>query len=190
MLLQRQSNYQFQFLIGRLDLFRTPYFFVFANEITSNIENENSNLCVNQAVHSFEGNLRWYKIRVANVSLYAQMEEFAILDGYKRGISFNGPSKNNEVIVNIPFFWHNLTLDPNFGLLLEDSNNDPCGDSFITSLAKDSKTWKFYLIIPVAVIILVLGFLVWKYDRFRLWNRFRSSLQNKPAVVHDSNTQM
>jgi len=112
--------------------------------------------------HSDNGDsLRWYQLNVNGYALYAQMEENAYLDGRSRRITFTNP-KPTTIAVNVPFFWHNLTLDPNFAVLV---NDDPSALASACSgpLQIDGSNWEVYLAIPVGVVLLVLVVFIWKY---------------------------
>lgn len=164
-------------------------FVVFSNDISNKTTDSPIEACTRQTSSNHAMNLRWYKISVEGVSLYAQMEEviffhflfcvfllsiemkYGILDGRKRAITFTS-TNTSQVTIRAPFFWNNLILDPNFGVLLED--DDPCSSRFIDGLRNHKATWQYYLIIPIVAVFVVIGLLFWKFDKIRLWNKFRS----------------
>jgi len=106
-------------------------------------------------------NLRWLKLNVAGVSLYAQMVEFAMMDGIKRYITYE--TKNMSYAAVLPFFWEDMVLDPNYGFLV-DANSECSQQEFVDSLRT---RWEVYLAIPIFVVLAIGAVLLWKYFRIR-----------------------
>jgi len=106
--------------------------------------------------------LRWIKMNVNGVELYGQILEFAMIDGYKRYVNF-GVQNINQITVIIPFFWYNVSLDPNFALLFDPSTN--CHSS-THGLANPLA----FLVLPIAAVLIAFGFAVFYHEKLEvLW---------------------
>jgi len=114
-------------------------------------------------------NLRWVTLNMNGVTMYSQLLEYALLDGIKRYVNYD-LFQTTYISVEIPFFWYNLTLDPNFGFLFD--TNDGC--RIESGLAGTGKNWEYFLAIPLGVG--VIGFLVGVvyYFHIRDWYRMKN----------------
>jgi hypothetical protein len=92
------------------------------------------------------------------------------VDGIKRYVTYS-QYQEAFILANIPFFWYNVTLDPNFGFLVgSQSGDDVCKENV-------GIHWEIYLSIPIGVLfILFIAFLA-NYARMRGWFKSRQ----KPA---------
>jgi hypothetical protein len=142
----------------------------FENSIATSSAMQGLQPCAIEKRENSNNDLRWYKVTVGGVTMYSQMEDEAIVDGYVKPITF-AYSSATTFAARIPFFWNNVTVDPNFSVLVEDS--DPCRNS-----DKPPK-WNWFYIIPIFVVVPVCGLLFWKYEILKR----AISLRTSPKLV-------
>eukprot|EP00026_Physarum_polycephalum_P002699 Phypoly_transcript_02707.p1 GENE.Phypoly_transcript_02707~~Phypoly_transcript_02707.p1 ORF type:complete len:863 (+),score=100.25 Phypoly_transcript_02707:263-2590(+) len=122
--------------------------------LDSNAKNQENGGCVNS--HSSDsGNLLWILVVVGKESLYGQFLDTAIVDDRVRKITY-ALLPDQTIQATLPHFWSYAEMDPNFNVLLGDSNTGPC-----KSKKNNNKLLALYIVVPVvAVALVVIAFLV------------------------------
>eukprot|EP00026_Physarum_polycephalum_P001535 Phypoly_transcript_01537.p1 GENE.Phypoly_transcript_01537~~Phypoly_transcript_01537.p1 ORF type:complete len:1066 (+),score=142.70 Phypoly_transcript_01537:113-3199(+) len=125
--------------------------------------NQESKTCVKDSTDQ-SGSLLWIMVIIDDVSLYGQFTPLAVLDGRVRNISYflNG---DNTISVSLPHFWDSAEIDPQFSVLLSDSQASCAG-------SKSKVNLKLILPIIFGVLLLVILFII-VFPRARLWWKLR-----------------
>lgn len=99
-----------------------------------------------------------------------------MVDDTPRKVTFSNPQPTT-LAVQAPFFWYNLTLDPNFGVLV----GPPTACSAVTS----HPTWEYFLAIPIGVVLIGVVVIMIYYLRFRAWYRMRTQKHTVSIEMDD-----
>jgi len=107
-----------------------------------------------------QGRLQWQKVSVGDVVLFGKFVEEAEIDGKVRYVSFL-PTEGG-VAVQIPYFWDFARLDPDYSVLLGDSQQDENGEPLI-----DGLSWLFIVIVCASGVagLSVLGAIVYMFNK-------------------------
>jgi len=123
------------------------------------------------------GSVRSYSLNINGYTLYATMEESAVLDNVTRRIEFSNPSPTT-IVAEVPFFWNTAILDPNFGFLIgPPGSGQPCARS------KSGPTFTLeYLYFSVPIGVALIAFVAFTINYLRVRNWFKK--KTKRTSVH------
>jgi len=108
--------------------------------------------CVNS--QSTSSSLLWFMIYVGKISLYGQFASNAILDGRVRNITF-GLNEDNTISAILPHFWDYSEMDPQFSVLLGDTNRGTCEND-----QKGVNKKVIAIVVPIVVVVVLLVILI------------------------------
>jgi len=92
----------------------------------ANTTNSNDNDgCNPTAGFNSDGHLTWYKVYQGGYVLYTPLVSVAVLDEKIKLVTFEVGNEN--LVINVPFFWSTAIVDPSYSILLESNGNGDCG---------------------------------------------------------------
>jgi len=112
------------------------------------------------------GSLISYSLNVAGTTLYATMERFAIVDGIQRRVNFSNPSPT-LIVAQLPFFWQNATLDPNFGALVSTPPSRSCASS----------SSNYLYVIPIVLILAAFVAAAAFFPKYKKWRKSKEKME-------------
>lgn len=110
----------------------------------------------------------------------------------KRTVKFQAKDLN-VITIRAPFFWYNLSLDPNFAFLLRDddninnNNNNDCSSPIIdeNKVKKWYQQWQMYLAIPIGIFLILLGIVLFKHHWIVFWWKSKFAKQTVQIEMDD-----
>ncbi|GAM22062.1 hypothetical protein SAMD00019534_052370 [Acytostelium subglobosum LB1] len=144
------------------------------------ISGPDSNTCTQQSVGNIDGednSLYWMRLRVNDVSLYGHFIQRALVDNRTHIISnvlldsseqqSNNQEQATMIGINVPHFDHQVTLDPDFQLLIDTDGN---GSGTCGSRSKSLSTNALIgIIVGVAIITtaIVVAIVMWRLKKHK-----------------------
>eukprot|EP01111_Echinosteliopsis_oligospora_P019925 TRINITY_DN9895_c0_g1_i1.p1 TRINITY_DN9895_c0_g1~~TRINITY_DN9895_c0_g1_i1.p1 ORF type:complete len:230 (-),score=35.19 TRINITY_DN9895_c0_g1_i1:149-838(-) len=75
--------------------------------------------------------LKWVQVNAGSFSLYTELENYAIIDGKNRTVSFQWLG-DGKILASFQHFWTEATIDPSYQLLVSESETSSSGDALTT----------------------------------------------------------
>jgi len=117
-------------------------------------------------------NTKWVKVSGSGYSLYATTYSLAEIDSRIVNVVFSQDS--NNILVDVPHFWNNATVDPDFSVLLEGAPAFSCSP-------QESNVWRIPVAVSVVVVAVVVGSVMAYFfiKRKKQWKRQLTEIELK-----------
>jgi len=107
----------------------------------------------------------WYTISTGNTTLYATVNQYALVDGSKVHVEYTFDPSLQTTVIKVPYFWEGAYIDPDYAVLLSTDSNACSASNGYSGILK---MWYFWLGIGVIVVLLVILVVVvvprtWRY---------------------------
>jgi len=127
-----------------------------------------------------DNDIKSVQINGNGYGLYIALFADAIIDGRVKKVEFT--TTNNDLFVDIPYFWTNATIDPSFAVLLN-TDSSASSQSCAGNTTEGGLTWIDTVIIVVVVVVVAVACGVGIFMYRRYFSKNRQSLIKLKSVT-------